>query len=129
MKIGIDLDNTITEYPEFFSLMTNALHSFAEIFVITNREKSIRSRENIKDELELMNIFYHHIIITGEKADFILENDINILFEDTDEYFLELPEKVKVFKIREPGNFDFGQKKWIYGNSTGVNIDDKGKRK
>lgn len=129
MKIGIDLDNTITEYPEFFSLMTNALHSFAEIFVITNREKSIRSRENIKDELELMNIFYHHIIITGEKADFILENDINILFEDTDEYFLELPEKVKVFKIREAGNFDFGQKKWIYGNSTGVNIDDKGKRK
>ena len=129
MKIAIDLDNTITEYPEFFSLMTNALHSFAEIFIITNREKSIRSRENIKDELEKMNIFYHHIIITSEKANFILENDINVFMDDTDEYFLELPENVCVLKIREPGNFDFGQKKWIYGNSTGIDIDDKGKRK
>jgi uncharacterized HAD superfamily protein len=128
MKIGIDLDNTITECPDFFSLMTNAFSPFAEIFIITNREKSAKSLQEIELELEKMNVFYQKIIITSEKADFIIKNKIDIFFDDTDEYFLELPEKVKVFKIREAGNFDFEAKKWIYGRNTGINIDDKSKK-
>lgn len=40
------------------------------------------------------------------------DNDITIYFDDTDDYFLELPESVTVFKIREPWNFDFENHKW-----------------
>jgi hypothetical protein len=31
-----------------------------------------------------------------------MDKGITIYFDDTDEYFLDLPESVTVFKIREP---------------------------
>ena len=57
--------------------------------------------------------------VTSNKADYILKNGITVFFDDTDEYFLNLPESVTVFKIREPWNFDFGNHKWLYNNKTG----------
>ena len=95
----------------------------AEIHIITNREQTSQSEQNTKEQLEELNIFYHHLKITGDKAKYILENDISIYFDDTDEYFIDLAEKVTVFKIREPWNFDFEENKWVYSNRTGRNID------
>lgn len=128
MKIGIDLDNTINENSttiSFFSFITNAMKGKWEIFIITNRDSHYR--EQTKTELAELGIYYDHLVITAEKANFIVENGISVYMDDTDEYFLELPESVVVFKIREAGNFDFteGMHKWIYGDKTGVNIDDK----
>jgi len=40
LKIGIDLDDTITYCKQFFSLMTNAMKDVAEIQIITNREQT-----------------------------------------------------------------------------------------
>jgi len=39
-----------------------------------------------------------------------------VLFDDVDHYFVELPEKVAVFKVRQKYNFDFSQKRWRNGN-------------
>lgn len=38
LKIGIDLDDTITYCKSFFSTMTNAMQDIVEIHIITNRE-------------------------------------------------------------------------------------------
>ena len=119
LKIGIDLDDCITYSPEFFVLLTHAFYDKAEIHIITNHELTPESERGTREQLEELNIKYHHLVLTGDKASYILEKDITIYFDDTDEYFLELPESVTVFKIREPWNFDFDQHKWNYSKKTG----------
>ena len=132
LKIGIDLDNTITASTEsmaFFALITNALKNIAEIHIITNRPTDDENRAETVQELSQLDIHYDHLEITAEKAGYILDKGIRIYVDDTDEYFQNLPESVTVLKIRESGNFDFDQHKWIYGNKTGINIDDRNKGK
>jgi hypothetical protein len=118
-KIGIDLDDCITYCPFFFKAMTEALQNVAEIHIITNREHTPENEAIITRELNQLGIIYHHLAVTSNKADYILKNVITIFFDDTDEYFLNLPEFVTVFKIREPWNFDFENHKWLYNNKTG----------
>ena len=127
-KIGIDIDFTITASPEsmaFFALLTNVLKDKAEIHIITNRAKDDKSVKETIQELSQLGISYDYLKITADKAKYILEKGISIFFDDTDETFLDLPESVMVFKPRDSGNFDFLEKKWIYGDTTGVNICDK----
>ena len=123
LKIGIDLDDCITCRPDFFVLLTHALYDKAKIHIITNHEQTPESEQATIQQLEELNIKYHYLKLTGDKADYILEKGITIYFDDTDEYFLELPESVTVFKIREPWNFDFEQHKWLYKSTTGVLAD------
>ncbi len=119
LKVGIDLDDTITYCTSFFSMMTNAMKDMVEIHIITNREQTPENEAVITKELDELGIFYHHLVVTGKKAEYILEKGITVLFDDTDEYFLNLPESVKVFKMREPWNFDFENHKWLYNDTTG----------
>ncbi|MCK4887737.1 MAG: HAD family hydrolase [Planctomycetes bacterium] len=126
MKIAIDLDNTITaseQSIEFFSVLTNLLITDHKIYIITNQQPN--SEQEIAEELDYHNIDYSEIVITADKAQYVRDNNIKILFEDTDEYFLELGKEVTVFKIREDGNFDFSAKKWIGSEKTTKMIDNK----
>ena len=119
MKIAIDLDNTITaskQSIEFFEILTSLLIAEYEIYIITNREPN--TEQVIATELAYLGIEYSEIVITADKAEYIREQGISILFENQDEYFLELGEEVVVFKIREAGNFSFSEKKWIGSNKT-----------
>ena len=124
-KIGIDIDNTITASTEsvvFFALLTNALKDKADIYIITNRSTEENDIKETKQELSQMDIYYDELIITPNKEKVIIEKGINIFFDDTDENFQNLPESVQVFKTREPMNFDFNDKKWVYGQKTGKMI-------
>jgi len=123
LKIGIDLDSTITangNSEKFFSLLTKYLHpNKGYFYIVTDRDNSEESKKEIKKELKKRDIIFDELIITGDKAKAILDNDISIYFDDTDEYFQYLPKSVTVFKIREEGNFNFDNGKWIYGPKTG----------
>lgn len=111
LKIGVDLDGTISEYPEFFRLFTRAMaEAGCKIYVITDRMPGTEA--NVVVELEKHGITYHVMKITAEKAGYISSEGIEVLFDDVDDYFLELPEEVAVFKIRQKYNFDFKGKKW-----------------
>lgn len=124
LKIGIDMDDCITYAPQFFHLFTHAMKAVAEIHIITNREQSPASEAHTKDQLKTIGIHYDHLKITPEKSKYILERGITVYIDDTDEYFLTLPESVTVFKIRESMNFDFEENhKWVYSNKTGINLD------
>jgi hypothetical protein len=128
LKIGIDIDNTIDASKtsvNFFSLFTNAIRHVAQIYIITNRDPGEDSRADTMSELDMFGIYYDELIITAEKSQHILQLGVDVYFDDTDEYFLDLPESVAVFKIREFGNFDFKEHKWLYGDKTGINIDKK----
>lgn len=117
MKIAIDLDGTITAYPQVFELFTMSWRSFGhKIYIVTDRQEG--TEDQVQIILEECRISYDIIKITGNKADYIIREGIEVLFEDTDEYFLDLPESVCVFKIRELYNFDFSAKKWVVSEKT-----------
>lgn len=120
LRIGIDLDNTITQCPAFFAAMTQAMDGRAEIHIITNRDPGRRA-ETVA-ELAQAGIRYDRLEITAQKAAYIVRVGITVYFDDTDEYFVSLPESVTVFKTREPGNFDFDEHVWVYGDKTGRRI-------
>ncbi len=126
MKIGLDLDNTITSNPtsvEFFRILTKALIGDNNICIITDRDPA--KREETEEELAVLGIRFNKLVITENKAQYILKNGIDVFFEDTDEYILELPENIVVYKAREAGNFDFSPKKqrWIGNSKTTRMID------
>ena len=124
MKIAIDLDQTITASRQsinFFSVLTNLLIAEHRIVILTNREPG--SEQEVADELDDLNIEYNQIVITAQKAQYIKGNKIIVVFENEDEYFLELGPETTVFKIREPGNFSFAEKKWIGNTKTTKMID------
>ena len=125
MKIAIDIDGTISVCPQFFSALTNALKGKTEIFILSNRDPSEQSRRETEKELERWGIHYEHLLISGQKLEFILENGIHCFVENEDEQFQYLPKSVLVLKVREPGNFDFKTGKWIYGRKTGYEIGEK----
>lgn len=119
MKIGIDIDNTITasrQSIEFFEIITALLIAEHQIYILTDRESG--AEQDVANELDYLGIEYSEIVITADKAKYIKENRITILFESGDEYFLELGEEVLVFKIRGDGNFDFSARKWITLNNS-----------
>jgi len=122
MKIAVDLDATITAYPSFFKVFTKAMRKAGcEIHIVTDRFPG--TEKQVAKELESYEISYDEIEITKNKPEYIQNECISVLFDDTDEYFLDLPEVVAVFKVREHYNFDFMEKKWVYSNRTGINLD------
>ena len=126
MRIGIDLDNCITANStsvEFFRTLTKALISDNDISIITNRDP--HTMEETEEELSVLGIRFNKIVLTGDKAGYIREKGIQVYVDDTDENLLNLPENVLVFKIREPGNFDFPEKKWIGSKKTTKMIDEE----
>lgn len=126
MRIAIDLDNTITASKmsiEIFHILTHLLISEHHIYILTNREPN--TEQLIAEELDCFGIEYSEIVITDKKAQYIRDNRISIYFENEDEYFLDVGEETTVFKIRESGNFDFAEKKWIGSKNTTKMMDDK----
>jgi len=111
LKIGVDLDGTISEYPEFFRVFTGAMANCGcRIYVITDRPAGTEA--DVAAELKGYAITYHAIEITSDKAGFIEDEGIRVLFDDMDRYFRELPADVAVFKIRQKYNFDFERMMW-----------------
>ena len=124
MKIAIDLDNTITADQNsvcFFRAITHLLIPENDIIIISDRDES--DKETTEQELSVLGIRYNKLILTSNKAGYILKNNITIFFENSDEYFLEIPESVTVFKVRESFNFSFAEKKWIANKHTTKMID------
>ncbi len=112
MKIAVDLDGTISEFPEYFKLFTKAMsQAGCKIYVITDKPPGTEAL--VAEQLQGYGITYDVIKITSWKSQYILKEGITVLFDDIDRYFLDLPPEVAVFKIRQKYNFDFAQKKWL----------------
>ncbi|MHC4213703.1 MAG: hypothetical protein ACYSWP_10065 [Planctomycetota bacterium] len=111
LKIAVDLDGTISEYPDFFSFFTMAMaQAGCRIYVITDRIHGTEGQ--VAEELKSYNITYHVLKITSDKASFILDEGITVLFDDMDRYFRALGPEVAVFKIRQKYNFNFERMMW-----------------
>ena len=125
MKIGIDIDGTINasqQSVEFFRTLTRSLISEHDIHIITSREPGTECET--EEEISVLGVRFNKLVITDNKSQYIQENGISVVFENQDEQIIDIPENVCVFKVREEGNFDFGEeRKWIGGKRTTRMID------
>lgn len=113
--LGLDLDGTITDAPEFFSMLAKTWDG--PVYIITYRNHQEKAEEDaaklgVKASVVLVNSF-------EEKAVKIKELNIKVFFDDMDEVITHIPEDVMVFKVRNGGNFDFSDGKWLYDKKTG----------
>jgi hypothetical protein len=117
MKIGIDLDGTISDAPAFFAMFSKICSDAGhEIHIITDRVPG--TEDAVARECQMYGITFHHIKITSDKASYIVRQKITVYFDDIDRYFLELPIEVTVFKIRNIYNFDVREQKWVQPHET-----------
>lgn len=115
--LGIDIDGTIDEYPEFYSMISRIWPG--DVFVITCR----RDREKTVNDLRRFNIYYDDLILVGSldgKAKVISELGVNVFVDDQDECTFNIPVNVLVLKARNGGNFEDG--KWLYSEKTGKRV-------
>lgn len=114
--LGIDLDGTLDIAPTFFSHLTHVWPG--KVYVITFRSdeaKAVREIERLGvrcDGVFLVNSF-------PEKAAVIARLGIRVFWDDMDEVLAHVAEDVAVFKVRNGGNFDFDDRKWLYDDRTG----------
>jgi hypothetical protein len=115
MRIGLDLDGLLDERPEFFALLTFTLRAGGHfVAVLTYRDPDSRPRTEAhlaswgitSDEL-------HFARSLADKGRLCRELDIDVYFDNQDECIQDVGEKTTVFKIRNGGNFDFTERKWL----------------
>ena len=91
------------------------------MIVLTNRDPA--GRAETERDLDRWGVRRDEVVFTTDKAKYIRERGVAVLFEDVDENFLDLPASVCVCKVREPENFDFEAKRWLYTSRTGERTD------
>lgn len=86
MKIAFDVDDVITEAPEFYSAITQSLiKNGHEVYIITDFDEHYRSYR--EKELKDYGIEYTELVITSEKYEFCKENDIQFAIDDDPSYY------------------------------------------
>ena len=113
--IGIDLDGCVDEFPLYFHLLTK--HWPGKVYVLTfrsDRAKAIADLAKFQiryDELMLVNSF-------DRKAEIINERGILVYFDDQPEMLTNVTALTGVMLVRNEGNYDFDDKKWIFSERT-----------
>lgn len=108
--LGIDLNGTIDEAPNFFSFLSKMWNG--PVYIITLHE----DHEKVVQYLELFDIKVDGIILARncmQKAQYIKKLNIIVYFDDMDEVLTHIPSNVSVFKMRNKENFDFKKMQWF----------------
>ena len=66
LKIAVDIDGVISEYPEFFRAFSESFKGKAKIYILTNRDPN--SYEDTAEELSSYGIVFDELKITADKA-------------------------------------------------------------
>ena len=115
--LGLDLDGTLDESPEFFKILSNLWPG--AVIIITHRDDS-KKAENYAMSL---GIYFDKLVIVprlDEKFKAIKDLGVDVYVDDQDECFEDIPDSVTVLKIRNGGNYSGN--KWLYSDRTGKNI-------
>ncbi len=115
MRIGLDLDGLLDERPDFFAFLTASLRAGGHfVAVLTYRDPESRART--EGQLAAWGVGYdelHFARSLPDKGRLCRELEIDLYIDDQDECIQDVPETTTVFKIRNGGNFDFGERKWL----------------
>jgi hypothetical protein len=114
--LGIDIDGCVDEAPVFFQLLTK--HWPGKVFVISYRS----NREKAVADLAKHQIHYHELILVSSmqaKAEVIRLNGILVFFDDQPEVLKGISPSTQVMLVRNGGNFDFTDCRWMFSEETG----------
>jgi uncharacterized HAD superfamily protein len=113
IKIGLDMDGTITEFPDFFAALTRS--DQFEVHIITGRGPE--HEEITKLELEKFGIRFDKLHLVdatwAEKGKICKDLGIQIMFDDMDEFIKHISPDTMVFKVRNDGNWNGAHNDWI----------------
>lgn len=115
-SIGIDIDGCVDEFPEFFRVL--ASHWPGKVYVISFRDDRSRAEAYLAKfgvrccELILVNSF-------AEKAEVIAREGITVFFDDQPEVLKTIAPACGVMLVRNEGNFDYEDRKWMLSDNTG----------
>lgn len=115
-SLGIDLDGCVDEFPIFFQLLTQ--YWPGKVYVITFRA----DKEKAISDLKSHNIRFDEVVLVKSlesKGDVIVDLGIMVYIDDQPEALKNIPLTVGVMLMRNEGNFDFDNRRWIMSNSTG----------
>jgi hypothetical protein len=100
MKVGLDIDNTITDQPEMFRILSGALRREGhEVHILTFRSETLR--DETERELALMGVEYDSMRMgdgtedPGLKAQWAGELKLNVMFEDNPSVLNAMPRGVQ----------------------------------
>jgi len=114
--IGIDIDGTITAYPDFFSRLSHVWPG--DVYVITYRYNKECSIETCKEH----NIRYTDVVLAksrNDKCRIVKELGIIAFYDDMPEAMLECNKNVACFLVRDTHNFDYEHKQFLFSELTG----------
>ncbi|MDX1373065.1 MAG: hypothetical protein R3321_11375 [Nitrososphaeraceae archaeon] len=106
MKFGFDLDNTITEAPEMWAAIINALSDAGhETHIITYRHP-VQHLKDTKKELEMYGIRYDHLHLVCDKEEICRIWKIDMAFDDDPSIHYPNAFMFKIFCILPNGPVD-----------------------
>lgn len=114
--LGIDLDGCVDESPLFFGVLTHCWPG--DVVVITFRD----DREKAEADLRTHGIRFTEVILADSfdaKAEIIKDRGVDFYIDDQPEMLKNVPPNVAVMLFRNEGNFDFGDRKWMFSERTG----------
>lgn len=114
--LGIDIDGCVDEAPIFFRILTRIWPG--KVFVVSYR----RDRAKAIHDLARWEISYDQLFLVtalDEKAAVIAREGIRIYFDDQPECLKAIDALTNVMLVRNGGNFDFEDQRWMLSNATG----------
>jgi hypothetical protein len=115
MRIALDIDGTLDEHPEFFRFLSGALRDRGHfIAILTYRDPD--RRVQTETQLNMWGIIHDEIHFAQSLADkgrLCRDLEIDVFFDDQDECIVPVGQRTLVLKIRNEGNFDFDESKWL----------------
>jgi hypothetical protein len=111
--LGLDLDGTIDESPEFFRILTSTWPG--KVIIVTYRKDAGKAAK----DLQKLSIYYDKLVLADslDKSELIKSLGINVYIDDQDECIQNIDQSISVMKFRNGGNFNNG--KWMYSDRTG----------
>lgn len=114
--LGIDIDGCVDEATGFFRTLTQIWPGrVCVVSFRSNREKAVA-------DLARYGIRYDELFLVKSldgKAEVIVRERISVFFDDQPECLRDIPETTHVLLMRNGGNFDYEQRKWVLSNRTG----------
>lgn len=125
IKLGLDIDNTITEHPEFFSLLSGSVRdNGGKVFIVSSRTDDVEVMEGTRGDLRELGINYDEVYLlpnmrtalrscphpelndsqkyNWQKVAYCLEKGIDVFFDDDDQViylFTRYAPEIRVMKV------------------------------
>ena len=115
-SLAIDLDGCVDECPLFFRVLTHCWPG--RVYILTYR----KDREKAVQDLAAFHIDYDELILVNSfdaKAGVIEQEGIQVYFDDQPEMLKNVSAGTNVMLVRNGGNFDFDDKRWMFSDKTG----------